>query len=230
MLEALRRQVHEANMELPRRGLVTLTWGNASGIAREQGLVVIKPSGVEYADLTPGNLVVLDMDGKVVEGELRPSSDTKTHLALYRAFPGIGGIVHTHSAYAAAWAQAEENIPCYGTTHADCFHGAIPCTRGLTPLEIEEDYEVNTGKVIIEAFAGNDPAHTPGVIVSHHGPFAWGKDTAQAVYHAVVLEEVAKMALFTRQVNPNARPAPPHMQEKHFARKHGPGKYYGQNL
>jgi len=230
MLECLRRQVFEANMELPRRGLVTLTWGNVSGIDRARGLVVIKPSGVEYADLAPGVLVILDLDGNVIEGNLRPSSDTRTHLALYNAFPEIGGIVHTHSTYATAWAQAGEGIPCYGTTHADTFYGPIPYARDLTPAQVEEDYEGNTGRVIAEAFAGRDPAHTPGVLVSHHGPFAWGGDAAEAVYHAVVLEEVAKMALLTRQLNPNARPAPPHVQEKHFARKHGPGKYYGQGV
>jgi len=230
MLENLRRQVYEANMELPRRGLVTLTWGNVSGIDRERGLVVIKPSGVEYADLTPEALVILDLDGSAVEGNLRPSSDTKTHLALYKSFVGIGGIVHTHSTYAAAWAQAGEDIPCYGTTHADTFYGPIPCTRGLTPAEVEADYEGNTGQVIIETFAGKDPVHIPGVIARHHGPFTWGKDAAEALHHAVVLEEVAKMALLTRQLCPDARPAPSHVQDKHFARKHGPQAYYGQRL
>jgi len=228
MLEALKQQVYAANMELPRQGLVTLTWGNVSGIDRERGLVAIKPSGVEYADLTPELLVILDLDGNVVEGKLRPSSDTRTHLALYGAFPGIGGIVHTHSPFATAWAQAGEDIPCYGTTHADYFRGPIPCARDLTPAEVDEDYEGGTGMVIIEAFAGRDPAHTPGVIARNHGPFTWGRDAAQALYHAVVLEEVARMALFTRQVNTTARPAPAHVREKHFARKHGPGKYYGQ--
>jgi len=228
MLEALRREVYEANMALPRRGLVTLTWGNVSGIDRARGLVVIKPSGVEYADLTPDALVMLDLDGNVVEGSLRPSSDTKTHLALYRAFPAIGGIVHTHSAYAAAWAQAGEDIPCYGTTHADTFRGPIPCTRGLTPAEVDTDYEGGTGLVIAEAFAGRNPAHTPGALVRHHGPFAWGKDAAQAVCHALALEEVARMALLTRQLCPGAQPAPRHVQDKHFARKHGAKAYYGQ--
>ena len=230
MLEDLRRRVYEANMELPRRGLVTCTWGNVSGIDRQQGIVAIKPSGVEYADLTPDMLVALDLNGNILAGNLRPSSDTKTHLALYKAFPEVGGIVHTHSTYATAWAQAGEDIPCYGTTHADYFTGPVPCARDLTPAEVGEDYEGNTGRVIIEAFEEKNPMHTPGVIARSHGPFAWGKDAAQAVNHAVVLEEVAKMALLTRQVNQNARPAPSHVQEKHFARKHGPRAYYGQEL
>jgi len=228
MLERLRLEVYEANIELPRRGLVTYTWGNASGIDRERGLVIIKPSGVEYGDLSPENLVIVDLNGNVIEGGLRPSSDTKTHLELYRAFPEIAGVVHTHSTYATAWAQAGEAIPCYGTTHADYFYGAIPCTRDLTPGEVDEDYEGNTGRVIIEAFAGVNPMHMPGVIICHHGPFAWGKDAAGAVYHAVVLEEVAKMALLTRQACPSAQPAPAHVLEKHFMRKHGPGAHYGQ--
>ena len=202
MLEELRKQVYEANMELPRRNLVTYTWGNVSGIDREKGLVVIKPSGVEYDELTPENLVVLDLDGNRVEGELNPSSDTKTHLELYKAFPTLGGIVHTHSPYAVAWAQAGRDIPCYGTTHADYFYGAVPCARHLTKEELDEDYEKNTGKIIIDTFTdrGIDPVAVPGAICHSHGPFTWGKDAAQAVYHAVVLEEVAKMALLTRQV------------------------------
>ena len=230
MLEALRKQVYEANMELPRRGLVTYTWGNVSGIDREKGLVVIKPSGVEYNELTPENLVVLDLDGNRVEGDLNPSSDTKTHLELYKAFPTLGGIVHTHSPYAVAWAQAGRDIPCYGTTHADYFYGAVPCARHLTKEELDEDYERNTGKVIIETFTtrGIDPVAVPGVICHSHGPFTWGKDAAQAVYHAVVLEKVAKMALFTRQVNPGAAPAPQYLLDKHYMRKHGPNAYYGQ--
>lgn len=230
MLKKLRQRVYEANMELPRRGLVTYTWGNVSGIDRERGLVVIKPSGVRYEELTPESLVVLDLDGKIVEGELNPSSDTKTHLELYRAFPALGGIVHTHSPYAVAWAQAGRDIPCYGTTHADYFYGPIPCARHLTPAEIDEDYEKNTGKVIVETFGqrGIDPAHVPAVICSSHGPFAWGKDAAEAVYHAAVLEEVAKMALLTLTVDSAAAPAPQHVQDKHFLRKHGPNAYYGQ--
>ncbi len=230
MLEDLKKQVYEANMELPRRGLVTYTWGNVSGIDRERGLMVIKPSGVEYDELRPEDLVVLDLEGNRVEGELNPSSDTKTHLELYRAFPQLGGIVHTHSAHAVAWAQAGEDIPCFGTTHADYFYGPIPCARALTPREVEEDYEGNTGRVIVETFRerGLNPVYVPAVVCRSHGPFTWGKDAAQAVYHAVVLEEVAKMALFTRQVNPAAAPAPQHVLDKHFLRKHGPNAYYGQ--
>ena len=232
MLETLRKQVYEANMELPRRGLVTFTWGNVSGIDRAQGLVVIKPSGVEYEALTPRDMVVLDLEsGRVVEGGLNPSSDTRTHLELYRAFPDLGGVVHTHSPSAVAWAQAGRDIPCYGTTHADYFYGPVPCARQLTQAEIDEDYEKNTGAVIVETFRrrGLDPMHLPGVICSSHGPFTWGKDAAQAVYHAVVLEEVAKMAILTREVDPSAAPAPQRVQDKHFLRKHGPAAYYGQS-
>ena len=230
MLEKLKQQVYEANMELPRRGLVTYTWGNVSGIDRERGLFVIKPSGVAYDALTPEQLVVMDLDGNKVEGDLNPSSDTKTHLALYRAFPALGGIVHTHSTHAVAFAQARRDLPAFGTTHADYFYGAVPCTRELTPEEIDEDYEKNTGKVIIETFTnrGIDPVAVPGVICHSHGPFTWGKDAAHAVYHAVVLEEVAKMALLTRQVDPSAAPAPQYLQDKHYMRKHGPNAYYGQ--
>ena len=230
MLEKLKQQVYEANMELPRRGLVTYTWGNVSGIDRESGLFVIKPSGVEYDELRPEDLVVLDLEGNKVEGKLNPSSDTKTHIELYKAFPEIGGIVHTHSTHAVAWAQAGRDIPAFGTTHADYFYGPIPCARALTQEEIDEDYEKNTGKVIIEAFRGRSiqPMHVLAVVCSSHGPFSWGKDAAQAVYHAVVLEEVAKMALLTLQIDPNAAPAPQRIQDKHFLRKHGPNAYYGQ--
>ena len=230
MLEQLKKEVYEANMELPRRGLVTYTWGNVSGIDREKGLVVIKPSGVEYEDLKPEDLVVLDLEGNVVEGDLNPSSDTKTHLELYKAFPQLGGIVHTHSPHAVAWAQAGSDIPCYGTTHADYFYGPIPCARSLTPAEVEEDYERHTGKVIIEAFGERklNPVHVPAVICRNHGPFTWGKNAAQAVYHAVVLEEVSKMAMYTRQINGQVEAAPQHVQDKHFMRKHGPNAYYGQ--
>lgn len=230
MLEKLKQSVYEANMELPRRGLVTYTWGNVSGIDREKGLVVIKPSGVRYEELTPDKLVVLDLDGKVVEGELNPSSDTKTHLELYREFPALGGVVHTHSPCAVAWAQAGRDIPCYGTTHADYFYGPVPCARALTPEEIDEDYERNTGRVIVEEFRarGIEPAHVPAVICRSHGPFAWGADAAEAVYHAAVLEEVAHMALLTLAVDADAMPAPQHLQDKHFMRKHGPQAYYGQ--
>ena len=230
MLEELRKAVWEANMELPRRNLVTYTWGNVSGIDREKGLIVIKPSGVEYEDLTPEKLVIVDLDNNIVEGDLNPSSDTKTHVELYRAFPTLGGIVHTHSPHAVAWAQAGRDIPCYGTTHADYFYGPVPCARSLTAEEVEEDYERNTGKVIIETFTerGLDPKAVPGVICRNHGPFTWGKDAAQAVYHAVVLEEVAKMAMYTVTIDPNTPSAPQHVQDKHYMRKHGPNAYYGQ--
>lgn len=231
MLETLKQQVYEANMELPRRGLVTYTWGNVSGIDRAGGFVVIKPSGVAYEELTSDKMVVVDLQtGTIVEGSLNPSSDTKTHLELYKAFPALGGIVHTHSPFAVAWAQAGRDIPCYGTTHADYFYGPVPCARHLTAAELEEDYEKNTGKVIIETFQNRniDPVAVPAVICHSHGPFTWGKDAAQAVYHAVVLEEVAKMALFTRQIDPAAAPAPQSMQDKHYLRKHGPNAYYGQ--
>ena len=230
MLEELKQKVYEANMELPRRGLVTYTWGNVSGIDREKGLFVIKPSGVEYDELRPEDLVVMDLQGNKVEGELNPSSDTKTHLVLYNAFPTVGGIVHTHSPYAVGWAQAGEDIPCYGTTHADYFYGPVPCARHLTKEELDEDYELNTGKIIVETFRERDidPKAVPAVICHSHGPFTWGKDAAQAVYHAVVLEEVAKMAIFTRQVNPAAAPAPQRIVEKHYQRKHGKNAYYGQ--
>ena len=230
MLKSLREAVYEANMELPRRGMVTYTWGNVSAVDRAAGLMVIKPSGVEYEDLSPDKLVVLDLDGRRVEGSLNPSSDTKTHLELYRAFPEIGGIVHTHSAHAVAWAQAGRDIPCFGTTHADYFYGPVPCARALSPEEVEDDYEGSTGRVIVETFRerGLNPVHVPGVICRSHGPFTWGRDAAQAVYHAAVLEEVAQMAIFTVQINPEALPAPQHVLDKHFMRKHGPNAYYGQ--
>ncbi len=230
MLKELREQVYEANMELPRRGLVTYTWGNVSGIDREKGLVVIKPSGVSYEALTPDKLVVVDLaTGANVEGTLNPSSDTKTHLELYRAFPSLGGVVHTHSTHAVAWAQARQDLPCFGTTHADYFHGPIPCARELTAEEVEEDYEKNTGCVIVETFQkrGLNAGHTPGVLCASHGPFTWGGSPAEAVYHAVVLEEVARMALYTRLLGAQS-PAPDYVQEKHFQRKHGPNAYYGQ--
>lgn len=228
MLEQLKQQVYEANMELPRRGLVTYTWGNVSGIDRESGLVVIKPSGIEYEMLSVSNLVVVDLFGNCVEGDYRPSSDTATHLELYKAFEEIGGIVHTHSTYATVWAQAGRSIPCYGTTHADYFYGEIPCARNLTPNEIEEDYEKHTGTVIIESFCEKKPLEVPAVLCKNHGPFTWGTDAAQAVYHAVVLEEVAKMAWMTEQLCPSAVPAPQCIQNKHYLRKHGPNAYYGQ--
>ena len=230
MLEALKEQVYLANMELPKRGLVTYTWGNVSGIDREKGLFVIKPSGVDYDVLKPSDMVVMDLQGNRVEGELNPSSDTKTHMVLYNAFPEIGGIVHTHSPYAVAWAQAGEDLPCYGTTHADYFYGSVPCARHLTEEELQEDYERNTGITIVETFKerGIDPKAVPAVLCYSHGPFTWGKDAAQAVYHSVVLEECAKMGIFTRVLNPHAAPAPQRLQDKHYTRKHGPNAYYGQ--
>ena len=231
MLEKLKQTVLEANLLLPKYGLVTFTWGNVSGVDRERGLVVIKPSGVEYGGMTADDMVVVSLNtGERVEGKWKPSSDTKTHIELYRALPGIGGIVHTHSPHAVAWAQAGEDIPCFGTTHADYFYGPIPCARHLTQAELEEDYERNTGAAIVETFRERcmKPSAVPGVICASHGPFTWGKDPAQAVYHAVVLEEVAKMALFTRQVRPSAVPAPQRYQDKHYFRKHGPSAYYGQ--
>ena len=229
MLEELKKQVWEANMELPRRGLVTYTWGNVSGIDRASGLFVIKPSGVEYEELTPEILVVMDLEGRRVEGELNPSSDTPTHLELYKAFSEIGGIVHTHSPYATSWAQAGRAIPCYGTTHADYFYGEIPCARNLTPEEIEEGYEKNTGKSIIEVFTGKNPVYVPGVLCKNHGPFAWGKNAAQAVYNAVVMEEVAKMNMMAELLSPDTDCHTPQcMLDKHFMRKHGPNAYYGQ--
>ena len=230
MLEKLKEQVYLANMELPKRGLVTYTWGNVSGIDREKGLFVIKPSGVDYDLLKPDDMVVMDLQGNKVEGDLNPSSDTKTHLVLYNAFPGIGGIVHTHSPYAVAWAQAGEDLPCYGTTHADYFYGSVPCARHLTQEELDEDYERNTGITIVETFKerGIDPKAVPAVLCYSHGPFTWGKDADQAVYHSVVLEECAKMGIFTRVLNPHAAPAPQRMLDKHYLRKHGPNAYYGQ--
>lgn len=226
----LREQVYQANMLLPEHHLVTFTWGNVSQIDRKAGVFAIKPSGVAYEDLRPEDIVVLDLEGNKIAGELNPSSDTKTHLELYRAFDRIGGIVHTHSPCAVAWSQAGRDIPCYGTTHADYFYGQIPCARHLTQQEIDEDYERNTGVSIVETFRlrGINPVYVPGVVCHSHGPFTWGKDAAQAVYHAVVLEEVAKMAILTREVDPSAAPAPQRVQDKHFLRKHGPNAYYGQ--
>lgn len=228
MLEQLKEEVYRANMELPAHGLVVYTWGNVSAIDRESGLVVIKPSGVNYATMKPEDMVVVDLDGTVVEGKLRPSSDTPTHVELYKAFEGIGGVVHTHSAWATSWAQAGRGIPCYGTTHADYFYGEIPCARVLTPEEVEEAYEKNTGKVIIEAFEGRDPLSCPGALCTSHGPFTWGKNAAEAVHNAVVLDEVAKMAAQTEMINPKIRPAVQYVQDKHYYRKHGANAYYGQ--
>ena len=228
MLEELKDKVCRANLDLVRHGLVLFTWGNVSAIDRESGLVVIKPSGVSYDDMKPEDMVVVDLDGKVVEGRLNPSSDTPTHVVLYKAFPQAGGVVHTHSTYATSWAQAGLDIPNIGTTHADYFHDAVPCTPDMTESEVKGEYELETGNVIVRRFEGLNPVHTPGVLVKNHGPFTWGKDAAQAVYHAVVLEEVAKMAILTLTIDPNAHPAPQHVLDKHFMRKHGPNAYYGQ--
>lgn len=207
--------------------MVIFTWGNVSGIDREKGLVVIKPSGVSYDEMKPEDMVVVDMAGKVVEGSLRPSSDTPTHLRLYEAFTGIGGVAHTHSTYATAWAQTGNPLPCLGTTHADYFHGSIPCTASMSRERIEGDYELETGNVIVECFEGLNPIHTPGVLVAQHGPFTWGKDAGDAVFNSVVLEQVAKMGFVTLTLNPQAS-IPQALVEKHFTRKHGPKAYYGQ--
>ena len=230
MLEELKKAVYQANMDLPKYGLVTFTWGNVSAIDRESGYFVIKPSGVPYEELRPEDMVVMDLSMNKVEGELNPSSDTATHIELYRRYPGIGGIVHTHSPEAVAWAQAGRDIPLYGTTHADYFFGAIPCARNLTTEEIDEAYEKNTGLVIIETFEkrGINPMYTPAVLCQNHGPFTWGKDAAEAVHNAVVLEEVAKMARNTELINPRVAPAPDNIKDKHFYRKHGEHAYYGQ--
>ena len=231
MLEDLKRQVLEANLALPKHNLVTLTWGNVSAVDRERGVFVIKPSGVDYSVMTADDMVVVSIEtGEVVEGTKKPSSDTPTHRLLYQAFPSIGGIVHTHSAHAVGWAQAQRDIPCFGTTHADYFYGAVPCTRQLTEAEIDEDYERNTGKVIIETFAQRnlDPVAVPGVICASHGPFTWGKTCAKAVENALVLEECAHMARLTEQFAPGVAPAPSYLQDKHYFRKHGPNAYYGQ--
>ncbi len=228
MLRSLKYSVLEANLELPERGLVVYTWGNVSGIDRDKGLVVIKASGVRYEEMTAEHMVVLDMEGNVVEGNLNPSSDTPTHLALYKAFPGIGGIVHTHSMWATAWAQAQMSLPCYGTTHADYYHGDIPCTRLLSSDEIKGDYELETGNVIIEAFNGKDPLQVPGVLVASHGPFTWGKDAHDAVYNSVVLEQIAKMAYASRTLNASIQPVQDVLLDRHFLRKHGANAYYGQ--
>ncbi len=230
-LVALKEQVWKANLELVERKLVLYTWGNVSGIDRERGLVVIKPSGVEYDALKPQDLVVLTLDGEQVEGELRPSSDTPTHLALYRAFPGIGGVAHTHSTWATVWAQAGRAIPCYGTTHADYFYGEIPCTRPLTPAEIHDAYEANTGRVIIEAFEKLEtpqPEQMPAAVVYQHGPFTWGKSAAKAVESSVVLEQIAHMAWAAQLCNPVVQPVQREILDKHYLRKHGAGAYYGQ--
>ena len=228
MLESLRAEVFEANLEVVRRGLVLYTFGNASGISREQGLVAIKPSGVPYETLRPEHLVITDLEGRIVEGNLKPSSDLPTHLALYRAFPAVGGVVHTHSRYATAWAQARREIPCLGTTHADYFHGPVPVTEAMQPGEIESDYEWNTGQVILRRFAGIDPMVKPGVLVAGHAPFCWGRTPAEAAHNAVVLEEIACLAYHALAINPDASAISDALRDKHFLRKHGPRAYYGQ--
>lgn len=229
MLETLKETVCEANLELSRRGVVLYTWGNVSGIDRARGLVVIKPSGVPYQGMQPSDMVVVDLEGRIVEGTLRPSSDTPTHLELYKAFPEIGGVVHTHSTHAVVFAQAGMEIPPLGTTHADYFYGAVPVSRSLTRDEVQEAYEKNTGRVIVETVkeTRREPLAVPGVLVRNHGPFTWGKDPEEAVYHSVVLEEIAEMAWKTLQINPSAA-LPPYILEKHYQRKHGPKAYYGQ--
>lgn len=227
----LRERVYEANMALPRHGLVVFTWGNASELDREHGLYAIKPSGVDYKDLSPDNMVVCDLEGNVVEGTMKPSSDNATHAALYRAWGDcVGGVVHTHSRCAVSWAQAGRDVPAYGTTHADYFYGAVPCMRGLTPEEIDRAYELETGNVIIEGFEQRelDPVAIPAALVRNHGPFTWGRDADQAVYHAVVLEEVCRMARDTELLFADVQSAPQHLLDKHYLRKHGPGAYYGQ--
>lgn len=231
MLEQLKQEVYEANMLLPKYHLVTFTWGNVSGIDREKGLFVIKPSGVDYDKLTPDSMVVVNLEGEVVEGDYRPSSDTPTHVVLYNRFQEIGGVVHTHSPWATSWAQAGRGIPCYGTTHADYLYGQVPCVRTLTKEEIETAYEKNTGVLIADEFErlAVDYIATPAVLCKNHGPFTWGKDAKEAVHNAVVLEEVAKMAARCEQIDPKLNPAPQELQDKHYYRKHGKNAYYGQS-
>ena len=228
MLEDLKRFVLEANLELPKKGLVTYTWGNVSGIDRGSNLVVIKPSGVPYEDLNVEDLVVVDLDGNQVEGKLKPSSDTPTHLVIYRNFAQVGGVVHTHSRWATSWAQAGKGIPALGTTHADYFYGEIPCTRTLSPEELQGEYEKRTGEVIVETFLGRNPSYMPGVLVNHHGPFTWGKDAQEAVHNSVVLEEVAMMAYTACSLTPGIKSIDQILLDKHFLRKHGVNAYYGQ--
>lgn len=228
MHEKLKQRVCEANLDLQRHGLVVFTWGNVSGIDREAGVVAIKPSGVSYDELVPEQIVLLDLQGKVLEGELRPSSDTPTHLELYRNFEGVGGICHTHSACATMWAQAQRDIPCFGTTHADHFYGPVPVTDAMTADEIRQDYEANTGLVIVRRFKGIDPMQMPAVLVANHGPFTWGKSPDESVKNAVVLEEVAKMASGTLAIHSGQLPISQHLLDKHYLRKHGKNAYYGQ--
>lgn len=229
MLEQLKKEVYEANLDLVAKGMVIYTWGNVSGIDRENNLIVIKPSGVEYEDLSVDDMVVVDFDMNVIEGEYRPSSDTATHIELYKAYPEIGGVVHTHSTWAVTFAQAGMAIPALGTTHADYFYGAIPCTRDLTADEINKAYERNTGKVIIETIGDSDPMEVPGIVVKNHGPFSWGTDSANAVYNAVVMDKVAEMAHHTMMLNPAVTSAPQYLLDKHYFRKHGDNAYYGQS-
>ena len=228
MLDPLKNKVFQANMELVRYGLVTRTWGNVSGIDRSKGRVVIKPSGVEYDSMTVKDMIVVDLDGNIVDGNLRPSSDTPTHLELYKAFPAIGGVVHTHSEYATMFAQACREIPCLGTTHADHFNGPVPVTRFLTADEVRDAYERATGLIIIERFAGMDPLATPGVLVAGHAPFVWGRSAGNAVHNSLILERIAQIALGSFLLNPAITALPAHIQQKHYQRKHGPHAYYGQ--
>ncbi|SUW65621.1 L-ribulose-5-phosphate 4-epimerase UlaF [Buttiauxella agrestis] len=228
-MQQLKQQVFEANMALPRHGLVTFTWGNVSGIDREKQCIAIKPSGVPYETMSANDMVIVDMNGVVIEGKYRPSSDTATHLALYKQYPEIGGVVHTHSTHATAWAQAGLSIPALGTTHADYFFGDIPCSRPLTSEEVQGEYELNTGNVIIETLNNTNPLHTPGIVVYQHGPFAWGKSIEDAVHNAVVMEEVARMAWISRGINPQLKPIDSYLMNKHFQRKHGKNAYYGQH-
>lgn len=228
MLNALKEKVLKANLELPKHGLVTYTWGNVSGIDRNHGLVVIKPSGIPYENLELEHLVVVDLEGIVIEGNLKPSSDTATHLVIYKNFKNVGGIVHTHSRWATIWAQAGIPIPALGTTHADYFYGKIPCTRKLTEAEISGEYEKETGNIIVESFQKLNPIHVPGIIVNNHGPFTWGKDASEAVHNAVVLEEVAMMAYHTYVLSSGINPIHQELLDKHFLRKHGTHAYYGQ--
>jgi len=228
MHEELKQRVCQANLDLQRHGLVVFTWGNVSGIDRDAGIVAIKPSGVSYDELMPASIVLLDLEGNVIEGDLRPSSDTPTHLELYRSFAALGGITHTHSTYATMWAQAQREILCFGTTHADHFYGTIPVTDTMTPEEIERDYEANTGRVIVRRFANLDPMQMPAVLVANHGPFTWGAGPAESVANAVVLEEVARIAWGTRQINPEQESISDALLDKHYLRKHGRNAYYGQ--
>ena len=228
MLEELKRSVLEANLELPKKGLVTYTWGNVSGIDRKSNLIVIKPSGVPYEELKVEDLVVIDLDGNQIEGKLKPSSDTPTHLVIYRNFNQVGGVAHTHSRWATSWAQAGKGIPALGTTHADYFYGEIPCTRKMTSQEIKGEYELKTGEVIVETFLGRNPIYMPGVLVNNHGPFTWGIDAGEAVHNSVVLEEVAMMAYTARTLTPGINSIDQSLLDKHFLRKHGVNAYYGQ--